>query len=81
MLTGFIGVVTGYVTVWYESWDPDQLGRSIGISVGGACQLIGQVTGVFFVRYHRVMWLHIWSMSAVFFCGCIIPGLEWIAMT
>ena len=66
-------MITGYTTVWYESYGGVS-GFAVGISVGGALQIIAQTLGYIFIRKGMV-WPHMWCMAFVFFGGCLIPAV------
>ncbi|KDO22332.1 hypothetical protein SPRG_12793 [Saprolegnia parasitica CBS 223.65] len=72
MLSGGISTLAGFYTAWVERYNPNNMGFSIGISIGGALQLGAQALGWYFVRRNDIP-KHQLFMSVVFFYGCCIP--------
>jgi len=53
LIMGVVGFITGVVLTWYLSFDPDNMGGNIGITVGGITQMIGQVIGYHAIKRHQ----------------------------
>jgi hypothetical protein len=74
LIAGFISVFFGYLTVWWERYNPNTTGFNIGISIGGALQVIFQVVGYLAIKKWNVA-RHSSAMQVVFFGGCCIPAM------
>ena len=74
MVSGYLGVITGFVTVWYENWTGSATGFGIGISVGGALQVVFQLLGHYMILFRKSITGHYFSMGFVFYLGCLGPG-------
>ncbi|EQC29330.1 hypothetical protein SDRG_12999 [Saprolegnia diclina VS20] len=72
MLSGALSASSGFYAAWVERYNPNNVGFSIGISIGGALQLAAQALGWYYVRQNDIP-KHQVFMSAVFFHGCCIP--------
>jgi Kef-type K+ transport system membrane component KefB len=48
-----VGFITGVVLAWHLDFDPDELGFSIGITVGGTIQMLAQHLGYHAIKRHQ----------------------------
>ncbi|ETW09879.1 hypothetical protein H310_00325 [Aphanomyces invadans] len=71
MISGVISFITGAVAVWWERYTED-LGFSIGITVGGVLQMGCQGYGWYKIRQGNVG-AHKTVMLATFYYSCLIP--------
>eukprot|EP00834_Sanchytrium_tribonematis_P006326 NODE_456_length_7225_cov_1.202498.p5 type:complete len:220 gc:universal NODE_456_length_7225_cov_1.202498:6466-7125(+) len=73
MIFGYIGAISGFIVVWHDKYGQLDSGFSIGISIGGALQLISQTMGYIAIKRNKIKQHSRW-MIFFFFGGCLIPA-------